>query len=83
MMELLYNAFDTLRAKLLTAPALGYPDFSKDFIFETDASKVLLCAILSQYQEDQKLHPITYGSRSTSASEVNYAITDLETFGVI
>ena len=25
------TAFDTARAKLLTAPALGYPDFNEDF----------------------------------------------------
>ena len=76
-------AFDTLRAKLLTAPVLGYPDFTKDFTLETDASKVGLGAILSQYQEDQKLHPVAYASRSTSASEANYAITNLETLGVV
>ena len=77
------TVFDTLRAKLLTAPVLGYPDFTKDFTLETDATKVGLGAILSQYQEDQKLHPVAYASRSTSASEVNYAITNLETLGVV
>ena len=76
-------AFDTLRAKLLTVPVLAYPDFNKDFTLETDASKFGLGAILSQYQEDQKLHPVAYASRSVSATEANYAITDLETLAVV
>lgn len=77
------TAFETLRAKLLTSPLLAYPDFNKDFILETDASKVGLGAILSQYQEDQKLHPVAYPSRSVSTTEANYAVTDLETLAVV
>ena len=69
-------AFDTLRQKLSTTPVLAYPDFSKDFMLETDASKLRLGAILSQNQEDQKLHPVAYTSRSISNAEANYAITN-------
>ena len=62
---------------------LAYPDFSKDFTLETDASKLRLGAILSQHQEDQKLHPVAYASRSISNAEANYAIIDLETLAVV
>ena len=75
-------AFETLKSKLLTPPILAYPDFGKDFVLETDASKHGLGAILSQRQEDNRLHPVhpvAYASRSISASEANYAITNLET----
>ena len=61
---------------------LPYPDFNKDFTLETDASKHGLGDILSQYKEDQQLHPIAYASRSVSATEANYGITDLETLAV-
>ena len=73
-------AFDTLRQKLSTTPVLAYPDFSKDFTLETDASKLGLGVILSQ---DQKLYPVAYASRSISNAEANYAITDLKTLAVV
>ena len=76
-------AFETLRVKLLTSPVLAYPDFNKDFTLETNASKHGLGAILSQYKEDQQLHPIAYASRSVSVTEANYGITDLETLAVV
>ena len=76
-------AFETLKDKLLTPPVLAYPDFTKDFVIETDASKQGLGAILSQRQEDNKLHPVAYASRSVSVAEANYAITNLETLAVV
>ena len=76
-------AFESLRSRLLTTPVLAYPDFDKDFTLETDASKQGLGAILSQYQGDKKLHPVTYASHSVSTAESNYAITNLETLAVV
>ena len=42
-----------------------------------------LGAILSQIQEDEKLHPVAYISRSLSAAERNYSVTELETLAVV
>ena len=77
------QAFDSLTSKLLMAPILASPEFTKDFILETDASKQGLGAILSQLQDDSKLHPLAYASHSLSSSEKNYAITELETLAVV
>ena len=77
------QAFDSLKSKLLMAPILAYPDFTKDFVLETDASKQGLGAILSQLQDDSKLHPLAYASHSLSSSEKNYAITELKTLAVV
>ena len=77
------QAFDILKSKLLTAPILAYPDFTRDFVLETDASKRGLGAILSQLQDGSKLHPLAYASCSLSPSEKNYAITELETLAVV
>ena len=77
------QVFDGLKSKLLIAPILAYPDFTKDFVLETDASKQGLGAILSQLKDDSKHHPLAYASRSLSSSEKNYVITELKTLAVV
>lgn len=77
------TAFDQLRSKLVAAPVLAYPDFGKDFILETDASVIGLGAVLSQVQQDGKVHPVAYASRALSSTGKNYAITELETLAVV
>ena len=44
------TAFIKLKQMLTEAPVLGYPDFSRGFILETDASFNGLGAVLSQQQ---------------------------------
>ena len=77
------SAFATLKAKLVTVPVLAYPCFTKDFTLETDASILGLGAVLSQKQEDGKLHPIAYASRALNPAEKNYSVTELETLAVV
>ena len=77
------QAFERLKSYLTSAPVLAYPDFSRDFILETDACVLGLGAILSQRQEDGSIHPIAYASRSLSQPEKNYGITELETLAVV
>ena len=54
------TAFETLKQKLIETPVLAYPQFDVKFIMETDASVLGLGAILSQYQSDEKLHPVAF-----------------------
>ena len=77
------EAFAGLKKRLTAAPILAYPSFGHDFILETDASIQGVGAVLSQYQEDQKLHPVAFASRALNPAERNYSITDLETLAVV
>ena len=75
------EAFDALKEALCTAPVLGYPNFTREFILETDASLKGLGAILSQQQKDGSICVIAYASRSLCPSErsmCNYSSAKLE-----
>ena len=67
-----HEAFDRLKAACLQAPILSFPDFSKPFLLETDASGKGLGAVLSQKQSDGRYHPIAYASCIMNETEQRY-----------
>ena len=77
------KAFNDLKELLSHSPLLVFPDFSKPFVLETDASGAGLGAVLAQKQEDGSVHPVAYASRSLQPHEKNYGITELEGLGVV
>ena len=73
------QAFETLKQKLVSAPVLALPDPDKKFYVHTDASStVSIGGILSQEQDDGKLHPVAYTSKSMTPAELNYSVYEQE-----
>jgi hypothetical protein len=60
------ESFEVLKERFTTAPILTHFDPTKTCIVETDASDFALGAILSQKDEDGRLHPIAFHSQSSS-----------------
>jgi RNase H-like domain found in reverse transcriptase/Reverse transcriptase (RNA-dependent DNA polymerase) len=77
------EAFILLKEKLITAPILIYPDFEKEFILYTDASKIALGAVLHQIGNDGKEHVVAYENKTLNSAEQNYSTTELECLAVV
>lgn len=76
------DAFSALKEKLVSAPILKFPDFTRPFILTTDASKHAVGAILSQVFDGQE-HPIAFASRQLSTAEQKYGATEQECLAVV
>jgi len=76
------NAFEKLKEIITTEPILQYPDFGKEFILTTDASKIALGAVLSQGKVGQD-KPIAYASRTLNSAEQHYSTTELELLSIL
>lgn len=75
-------SFQKLKECLVSAPVLTCPDYNQPFEVHTDASNYGIGAMLTQTR-DGKEHPIAYMSKSLSAAEKNYSITEREALAVI
>ncbi|CCO37377.1 Retrotransposable element Tf2 155 kDa protein type 2 [Rhizoctonia solani AG-1 IB] len=55
------NAFRELQQAIVNTPVIVHANPTKHYFLETNASGAALGAVLSQCQEDSRLHPICYG----------------------
>lgn len=69
------KAFTTLKELLISAPCLAYPDRSKPFILDVDASLNSIGGVLSQIDDDGLERPIAYASKVLSKTQRNYCCT--------
>jgi hypothetical protein len=50
---------------------------------KTDAANLIIARVLSQYDDDDILHPVAYFSRKQSPAEINYKIYDKELLAIV
>jgi hypothetical protein len=72
------DAFDRLKAALLSAPVLVLPDFAKQFVVETDASACGLGAVLMQER-----HSISFISKALSPKQQALSVYEKELFSIL
>lgn len=76
------QALNSIKGILTSPPVLANPDFSKQFVIESDASAVAAGAVLVQYQEGVR-RPIAFFPRKFSATQMKYSATERECLAVI
>jgi len=76
------HAWETMKQKLVSAPIMGFPDYSQPFYLHTDACKSGFAAILTQERKEGKTL-IDSISRTTNPAEKNYSSDKLECACVI
>lgn len=69
------TAFQKFAQILCKKPVLAVPDFTQQFILQTDASDIGLGAVLSQVKDGVE-HPILYLSRKMLPRETRYAVVE-------
>ena len=77
------QAFDELKTAFTTGPILTHFDETRQTKLETDASDFALGAVLSQFCEDEKWHPVAFHSRKFAPAEVNYDVHDKEMMAIV
>ncbi|KAF8754250.1 hypothetical protein RHS01_06468 [Rhizoctonia solani] len=77
------EAFQGLKDAITNAPVLCHADPSKPYFLETDASGAALGSILSQRQEDGRLHPLGFLLESFKGAKQNYDTHNKELLAII
>lgn len=71
-----FHAFETLKLKLTTRPALELSQVGKPYLIDTDSSANQLGAALLQQQNNESWRPVVYSSFSVKDSEKYYSGTE-------
>lgn len=71
-----------MKEELVTASMSSYPDPTRKYILDTDASDVGVEAVLSQVQEGKEL-VIAYYSKTPAPPEKNYCVARKELLAVV
>ena len=77
------KAFNTLKEAFTSEIILRHYNPDHKIVVETDASDYVSGGILSQYDENEVLHPVAYFSKKHNPAECNYEIYDKELMAIV
>ncbi|KAF8694327.1 hypothetical protein RHS03_08208, partial [Rhizoctonia solani] len=77
------EAFQALKDAITNAPVLCHADPTKPYFLETNASGAALGSILSQRQDNGRLHPLGFLSELFKGAKQNYDTHDKELLAII
>jgi len=69
------EAFNTPKAKLVSAPVITSPDLGQEFELMCDASDYVVGVVLGQ-RKVRMFHTIYYASKVLNDAQINYATTE-------
>ncbi len=75
--------FDHMKKRMTEASILRHFDQNRETILETDSFDYVNDDILSQYDDEETLHPMIYYSKNLSPAECNYEIYDKKLLAII
>jgi hypothetical protein len=77
------KSFEALKQAFTTTPTLRYFDYDCKFIVETDVSDYVSASLLSQYDDEGILHPVTFISKKYTLAECNDKIYNKELMAIV
>ena len=79
------SAFETLKARMISAPLLLIPQSGQEaeFVVAADASKVCIAGVLLQEDSNGHLIPCAYWARKLKDAETRYSADDKEALAIV
>ena len=77
------QAFDTLKAALMSDTVMAHPDTQKPYLLYTDACDYAIGAILCQTDEHGTERPVVYLSKQLSPQQRKWATIEKEAYAVV
>ena len=75
--------FQELKNRIVSALILRHFDPKKQAMLKTDSSDWMTDEVLSQHDDDEVLHPMTFYNKSLNLAEINYHIYDKKLLTII
>jgi hypothetical protein len=76
-------SFNTLKEKMVIAPILVFPDWTREFHVHVDAYSIALGVVLAQPGIGDIDHPLAFASRKLSTTDINYTTTEREGLSMV